>query len=89
MASAPSGDWRPIGGQRELIAISCVNSPGFPRPRALVRKQDEGLVASILVLPPVDLHFDERRVIQRIAKSINRDTESRLAALTARVHPEA
>lgn len=39
-ASAPSGDWRPINGRHELIAICQVNSPGFPVPRA------ECLVAS-------------------------------------------
>jgi hypothetical protein len=39
-ASAPSGDWRPINGRHELIAVCQVNSPGFPVPRA------ECLVAS-------------------------------------------
>lgn len=29
-ASAPSGDWRPIGGALELVAILSVNTPGFP-----------------------------------------------------------
>lgn len=33
-ASVPSGDWRPINGSHELIAICQVNSPGFPVPRA-------------------------------------------------------
>jgi hypothetical protein len=35
-ASAPSGDWRPIGGQLELVAVCQVNVPGFPIARARV-----------------------------------------------------
>ena len=32
-ASAPSGDWRPVKGRLELVAICQVNVPGFPIPR--------------------------------------------------------
>ena len=35
-ASAPSGDWRPIGGRLELVAVCQVNVPGFPVARARV-----------------------------------------------------
>ncbi len=35
-ASAPSGDWRPIKGSLELVAICQVNVPGFPIARARV-----------------------------------------------------
>ena len=35
-ASAPSGDWRPIEGRLELVAVACVNTPGFPIARTLV-----------------------------------------------------
>ena len=35
-ASAPSGDWRPINGSLELVAVCQVNVPGFPIARALV-----------------------------------------------------
>jgi hypothetical protein len=35
-ASAPSGDWRPIKGALELVAICQVNVPGFPIARARV-----------------------------------------------------
>ena len=35
-ASAPSGDWRPIGGSLELVAVCQVNVPGFPIARAIV-----------------------------------------------------
>jgi hypothetical protein len=33
-ASAPSGDWRPINGRLELVAVCQVNVPGFPVARA-------------------------------------------------------
>jgi hypothetical protein len=35
-ASALSGDWRPIGGNLELVAACAVNVPGFPIARARV-----------------------------------------------------
>ncbi|QEM41553.1 hypothetical protein SEA_FORZA_84 [Gordonia phage Forza] len=35
-ASAPSGDWRPINGELELVAVCQVNTPGFPIARTLV-----------------------------------------------------
>lgn len=35
-ASAPSGDWRPINGNLELVAVCQVNVPGFPVARSLV-----------------------------------------------------
>ena len=34
-ASAPSGDWRPINGRLELVAVCQVNVPGFPTLRAV------------------------------------------------------
>ena len=35
-AAAPSGDWRPIRGRLELVAVCQVNVPGFPIARTLV-----------------------------------------------------
>lgn len=35
-ASAPSGDWRPINGRLELVAVCQVNVPGFPVARTMV-----------------------------------------------------
>jgi hypothetical protein len=34
-ASSPSGDWRPINGRLELVAVCQVNTPGFPIARAI------------------------------------------------------
>lgn len=35
-ASAPSGDWRPINGVLEMVAVCQVNVPGFPVVRSMV-----------------------------------------------------
>lgn len=35
-AAAPSGDWRPINGRLEMVAVCQVNVPGFPITRARV-----------------------------------------------------
>ena len=35
-ASAPSGDWRPVKGHLELVAVCQVNVPGFPIARSRV-----------------------------------------------------
>lgn len=48
-AAAPSGDWRRIGGNLELVGVLAVNTPGFPvpRPRTLVASgQQLALVAA-------------------------------------------
>lgn len=46
-ASAPSGDWRPIRGSLELVAVCQVNVPGFPIARAMVASgQVTALVAA-------------------------------------------
>ena len=46
-ASAPSGDWRPINGALELVAVCQVNTPGFPIAHAMVASgQVTALVAA-------------------------------------------
>lgn len=46
-ASAPSGDWRPIGNQLELVAVCAVNVPGFPIARTIIAGgQPQALVAA-------------------------------------------
>lgn len=46
-ASAPSGDWRAVGGRLELVAILAVNTPGFPATAAHIEGgQVLSLVAS-------------------------------------------
>lgn len=50
--AAISGDWRPIAGNRELVAALAVNVPGFPipRPRVLVASGEPiAMVAAAVV----------------------------------------
>ena len=57
-ASAPSGDWRKIGGSLELLAALAVNAPGFPVPRAraeLVADVPVALVAAGVLVPEENL----------------------------------
>jgi len=51
-AAALSGDWRPISGSLELVALLAVNVPGFPVPRAhalVAGGQPRALVAAGVV----------------------------------------
>lgn len=52
-ASAISGDWRPINNSLELVAALCVNSGGFPIPRARVASAADlvPVVAAGMVAP--------------------------------------
>lgn len=49
-ASKLSGDWRPFKGDLELVAVLCVNSPGFPIARSLVAagKQEALLMTGVV-----------------------------------------
>jgi hypothetical protein len=51
-ASAPSGDWRPINGRLELVAICQVNVPGFPTLRAVTAS---GAILSLCAAGTYDL----------------------------------
>lgn len=52
-----SGDWRPIGGQLQLVAALAVNTPGFPVPEECVDDRGETtavLAAGVLLRPRED-----------------------------------
>lgn len=69
-ASAPSGDWRPINGKLELVAVCQVNVPGFPVARAMVAGgQVMALVAA------------GARPIAELRENSATDLETRLAAI--------
>lgn len=70
-ASAPSGDWRPIGRGLELVAACQVNVPGFPIARARVAGgQMQALVAAGA--------FD---MAMRRYRDADVDTQTRIASL--------
>lgn len=83
-ASAISGDWRPIGGSLELVAMLAVNTPGFPvlRPMAAsgarAHVKDGVQTALVAAAGPTPEH----PLIRRIA-----DLEQRLAAVESVSRP--
>jgi hypothetical protein len=79
-----SGDWRPIGGSLELVAMLAVNVPGFPIVRPLAASgarahvkdgQQTALVAAAGPIP-------EHPLLRRLA-----ELEQRLAAVEAVAEP--
>jgi hypothetical protein len=71
-ASAPSGDWRPINGNLELVACCQVNVPGFPIVRAQVAS---GAITSLVAAGAGPLYA------RRIALMADAATAERLAAV--------
>jgi hypothetical protein len=68
-ASAPSGDWRPINGRLELVAVCQVNVPGFPIARARVASgQVLALVAAGASVLAQMRHDPLGEVIKKIEK---------------------
>lgn len=91
-ASTPSGDWRPVRGKLELIAVCQVNVPGFPIARAMVASgHTTALVAagaSTLAHMRPDPILDLARRVQELesASSESPKVDSALvAALMSRV----
>ena len=87
-ASAPSGDWRPINGRLELVAICQVNVPGFPVTRAQVASgKVYALVAAgsatLAKMRHVDLDLTSR--VMALEADRTRELEEKRAALSARV----
>lgn len=59
-ASSVSGDWRPINGRLELVAVCAVNCPGFPIPRARVAAGTPIALVAAGIEPLVDLAIQDR-----------------------------
>jgi hypothetical protein len=90
-ASAPSGDWRPIRGALELVAVCQVNVPGFPIARARVAS---GAVmalvaagAATLAKLKADPVADMQARIEKLEKitTPREELEARVASLKAKV----
>jgi hypothetical protein len=91
LASAPSGDWRPINGALELIACCQVNVPGFPVVRALAASgaltasasgEPEDELLAIVAAGAPDLY---RLRLQQMAAKDFELANSRIEALEAKV----
>lgn len=59
-ASSVSGDWRPINGRLELVAVCAVNCPGFPIPRARVASGAPIALVAAGVEPIIEKALEDR-----------------------------
>lgn len=59
-ASSVSGDWRPINGKLELVAVCAVNAPGFPIPRARVASGAPIALVAAGIEPLVEIAMQDR-----------------------------
>jgi len=88
-ASGPSGDWRRIGGEMELIAALAVNVQGFPVPRVGVQDAVQvALVAAGTVERPEPVAaLDMDALAAEVERNImaRQDRRNQMAALAARV----
>lgn len=91
-ASVPSGDWRPINGRLELVAVCQVNSGGFPIARAMVASATGEIVALVAAGAQhmYDLKMDQARgdlslrvelLEQQIDTMQRKDLRARVASL--------
>lgn len=83
MAGSPSGDWRGVGGNLELVAALCVNAPAFP----IRREQARLMVASgscrSLILASVSAPAEVDPLAERVAAQERILASSGLLAQTA------
>jgi len=80
-ASSVSGDWRPINGNLELVAVCAVNVPGFPIPRARVAGGQPMALVAAGVEPLVRQAILDHELNGRSVEAIT------AAAVTAAVTP--
>lgn len=59
-ASSVSGDWRPINGKLELVAVCAVNAPGFPIPRARVASGAPIALVAAGIEPLIEIAMQDR-----------------------------
>ena len=74
-ASAPSGDWRPINGSLELVAVCQVNVPGFPTARAMIAS---GKIFALVAAGASHMAVLKSQAVQTLSQKAN--TLGQLAA---------
>lgn len=78
-ASSPSGDWRPINGRLELVAVCQVNVPGFPIARAITASG--GVPGALVAAGAAYLaELRENNKIESLEERINRMEQAPLFA---------
>lgn len=78
-ASSPSGDWRPINGRLELVAVCNVNVPGFPIARAITASG--GVPGALVAAGAAYLaELKEDKKLEALESRINRMENAELSA---------
>jgi len=85
-ASAPSGDWRPIRGSLELVAVCQVNVPGFPTARAFVASGHMMALVAAGSAPLMKLRHDPITDLTARLEALESITEQELSAQADEVH---
>lgn len=87
-ASSYSGDWRPINGRLELVAVAAVNVPGFMTPRTIVASAGGKITALVAAgaAPLAEMKENEkfRELDERISRMEFAAIEKRKAELLSR-----
>lgn len=83
-ASAPSGDWRPIGRNLELVAVCAVNCPGFPVARTIIAGGQQGALVAAGAAALMQIREEKSNTLEdRLAKleslELYREREKALA----------
>lgn len=76
-ASAPSGDWRPINGRLELVAVCQVNVPGFPVTRAMVAGGSVSALVAAGAKPLAEIRMAQELQVNELSTRLE-TVESRL-----------
>ena len=83
-ANPPSGDWRLLNGNLELVGVLAVNTPGFPIPKSqlsLSASADGDLEMASLILPGYCACEEEPLVASARSKGYQRRKKALIAAM--------
>lgn len=79
-ASPPSGDWRPINGRLELVAVCQVNVPGFPVARAMVAS---GAITALVAAGARDIAMLRDRPIDDLRQRVETLEQKELSVVAS------
>ena len=87
-ASAPSGDWRPINGNLELVAVCQVNVPGFPIARTMVAGGQLTALVAAGAAPLAKIREEESNDLEKRIKVLeSKDLEAKKLEALAIMNP--
>ena len=84
-AAAPSGDWRPIRGALELVAVCQVNVPGFPIARAFVASGEMTALVAAGAMPLAKMKSDPISELSARLEAVEQVAQYELSARAASI----